>query len=232
MSKKSPKKYALCFVDDDPDERARFKKYLHKYYFIGVGNNFPQAERDLKKTHKGGVDLFVLDMYFPTKENTDAERRELDKKWEEFCSAENELTTALQKMGQSVKGGSNLAREAQSQKAQFVFFTRKGTLDEATEAYEHLKALSVIKKPDPKILRKPRSNKTEIKNARDKAMKNQAYQIYEKIHSAIKRASPSLSGQAFVAMRFTKLLDAAYSEGIKRAICAAGYEPVIMRLEE
>jgi hypothetical protein len=231
MSKRSPKKYALCFVDDDPDERARFKKYLKRYYFIGVGNTFQQAERDLKKTYKGGVDLFVLDMYFPTKENTDADRIELDKKWEKFCIAENRLQIALTKMGQSVKGGSKLAKEAQSRKKQFVFFTRKGNLDAAIEAYEDLRALSVIKKPDPEISNEPREEK-QIKNARDKAMKNQAYQIYGKINSAIRRASPSLSGQAFVAMWFTEILDAAYNEGIKYAIETAGYKPVIIRLEE
>jgi hypothetical protein len=111
-----------------------------------------------------------------------------------------------------------------------VFFTRKGNLDAAIDAYEDLRALSVIKKPDPPILKEPRSDQKQIKNARDKAMKNQAYQIYEKINSAIERASPSLSGQAFVAMWFTNLLDVAYRKGIEAAIRAAGYKPVIMRL--
>jgi hypothetical protein len=228
MSKKT---YALCFIDDDPDERSRFKKYLQKYYFIGVGNTFQQAEHDLQKTHDGKVDLFVLDMYFPTKENTYADRKELHKKWEEFCIAENALKTVLTKMGQTLNGGRKLARQAKSRKAQFVFFTRKGNLDDATEAYEEVGALSVIKKPDPDIPNKPRS-KIQIKNARDKAMKNQAYQIVGKINSAIDRASPSLSGQAFVAMWFTKILDAAYSKGIEHAIRKAGYKPVVIRLKE
>jgi hypothetical protein len=231
MAGKSHKKYALCFIDDDPDERARFKKYLKKYYLIGVGNTFQQAEHDLRKTYRGGVDLFVLDMYFATEENTDTDRRDLDEKWEEFRIAERKFKTALTKIGQSVDGGRRLAMEAQSRKKQFVFFTRKGFLDDATEAYEGLRTLSVIKKPDPRILSKARSKK-QIKNARDTAMKNQAYRISEKINSAIKRARPSLSGHAFVAMWFTKILDAAYSKGIKRAIHAAGFEPVIIRLKE
>ena len=80
-------KYALCFVDDDPDELARFKKFLGKHYFIGVGTTPARAMRDLKKTYNGKVDLFVLDMFFPTKVNSEKEREDLDQTWEKFCAA-------------------------------------------------------------------------------------------------------------------------------------------------
>jgi hypothetical protein len=57
-------------------------------------------------------------------------------------------------------------------------------------------------------------------------------QIKERIDLAINRASPSLSGQAFVAMWFTKKLNSVYSQGIKPAIRAAGYRPMIIRMKE
>jgi hypothetical protein len=47
-----------------------------------VGTTLSRAIRDLKKTYSGKVDLFILDMYFPTKVNSDAERQTLDQTWE------------------------------------------------------------------------------------------------------------------------------------------------------
>lgn len=227
----SKKIYALCFVDDDPDELSRFKKYLQKYYFIGVGTTLTRAVRDLRRTYAGKIDLFVLDMYFPTKVNDDADREKLDRTWENFCVADNELKTVLANLEQTLKGGRKLAEQAKSRRTPFVFFTRKGNLNDAIEAYEDIKALSVIKKPDPASSTSTRS-KIKIKYARDEAMKRLADQISDKMNSAIDRASPSLSGQAFVAMWFTKELNAVYSRGIKPAIRAAGYKPMIIRMKE
>jgi hypothetical protein len=223
------RKYAVCFVDDDPDELARFKKCFGSSYFVGVGKNFQRAVNDLRRTYTRKPDLFVLDMYFPTKVNTDTERDNLNQKWENFCVANNELRTVLASMEQTIVR--RLAERAKSQRAPFVFFTRKGNLVDAIEAYEHIRALSVIKKPDPPIPGKERS-KLEIKSARDKAMKELADQIKEKIDLAMNRASPSLSGQAFVAMSFARKLNAAYSNGIKPAIRSAGYKPMIIRMKE
>jgi hypothetical protein len=228
------RKFALCFVDDDPDELSRFKTYLKKHYFIGVGTTLARAVSDLRKTYKGKVDLFVLDMYFPLKQNSDAERERLDQTWEKFCAADSELKSVLGRMQQTFDGGRNLAKQAKSRRAPFVFFTRKGNLHDAIVAYEDTGALSVIKKPDPANPNKTRS-KLAIKIARDKALKNDVTRedgIVRRIDLAIERASPSLSGQAFVAMWFARRLYAAYSKGIKPAIVAAGYKPMIIRMKE
>jgi hypothetical protein len=230
----SNRKFALCFIDDDSDELSRFKTYLEKYYFIGTGTTLERAISDLRKTYKGKVDLFVLDMYFPLKENSDAERELLDQTWEKFRAAESELKSVLAHMQQTFNGGRNLARQAKSRRTPFVFFTRKGNLIDAIEAYEDTGALSVIKKPDPASSNKTGS-KLEIKIARDKALKNDLHReggILRRIELAIDRASPSLSGQAFVAMWFSRPLHAAYSSGIKPAIVAAGYKPMIIRMKE
>src|ERR1700722_9022631 len=118
----SNRKFALCFIDDDSDELSRFKTYLEKYYFIGTGTTLERAISDLRKTYKGKVDLFVLDMYFPLKENSDAERELLDQTWEKFRAAESELKSVLAHMQQTFNGGRNLARQAKSRRTPFVFF--------------------------------------------------------------------------------------------------------------
>ena len=92
------RKLALCVVDDDPDELARFERYMKKEFYFGIGSCVDDAQRDLESKHKRKPDLFVLDMYFPTKVNNDADRAALDQRWEEFCAAEEKLKT------QSLKG--------------------------------------------------------------------------------------------------------------------------------
>jgi hypothetical protein len=84
------KKYFVCFVDDDPDELSRFKRYFDDSYFVGVGTNFTRALNDLRRRHAGKPDLFVLDMYFPNRVNTQAERDTLNETWEKLCGANNE----------------------------------------------------------------------------------------------------------------------------------------------
>jgi hypothetical protein len=92
------------------------KNILNNIILSGLEILFQQAERDLKKTYKGEVDLFVLDMYFPTKENTDTDRIEVDQNWEQFCIAENKLHTALMKVGQSMKGWQQTCKASSSPK--------------------------------------------------------------------------------------------------------------------
>jgi CheY-like chemotaxis protein len=225
------KRYAVCFVDDDPDDLRRFKKHFSTSYFIGVGTNFPRALQDLRKTHAGKPDLFVLDMYFPNRVNTEVERHALDETWEKLCVANNEMSAVLAKMEQTTDGGRRLAQHAKSQKRPFVFFTRKGDLAGAIEAYENIGALSVIKKPDPPIPSNKRS-KLQIKAARDEAMKKLSEQIREKIDQAITRAIPSRSGQAFVAMSYAGYLKAAFDTGIEPAVRSAGYSSMIIRKKE
>jgi hypothetical protein len=217
---------------DDPDELARFKKFLGRYYFVGVGNTISRAMRDLKKTYNGKVDLFVLDMYFPTKVNSDAERELLDQTWEKFCATENELKTVLAKLEQTIQGGRKLAHEVKKQRSQFVFFTREGNLNDAIEAYEDIRAISVIKKPDPPPSSGGTRSRQKMKIARNSALKKLADHISSKIDAGIDRASPPLSHQAFVAMSFDKKLNRVYAKGIKPAIRSCGYKPMIIRTKE
>jgi hypothetical protein len=134
-------------------------------------------------------------------------------------------------MEQTIDGGRRLAQRAKSQGRQFVFFTRKGNLVDAIDAYENIGALSVIKKPDPPSLAKTRS-KLQIKAARDEAMRRLSDQIKEKIDLAISRAIPSRSGQAFVAMSYAGYLKAAFDNGIEPAVRSTGYSPMIIRRKE
>ena len=226
------RKYALCFVDDDPDELARFKKFLGKHYFVGVGTTLSRAMRDLKKSYNGKVDLFVLDMYFPTKLNSSAERELLDQTWEKFCAIENELKTVLAKLEQTIQGGRKHASEVKNRRGQFVFFTRKGNLNDAIEAYEDIGALSVIKKPDPSPSSGGTRSRQKMRTARDSALKKLADHISSKIDAAIDRASPPLTDQVFIAMSFDKKLNSLYIKGIRPAIRSCGYKPMIIRTKE
>jgi hypothetical protein len=225
-------KLALCVVDDDPDELARFEKFLKKDFDVGSGSSVDDAQRDLKRKHKRQPDLFVLDMYFPTKVNSDADRAALDQKWEEFSAAEQKFKTALLQMGQSLKGGRTLARRVKLLGKRFVFFTRKGNLSDAIEAYEHTGALSVIRKPDPPLSAGAPRSKKETEKARDEAMKELANNVRDEIKSAVERAVPALSKKAFIAMWYNKEVGRAYERGIVPAVRAFGYKPLLIKNKE
>ncbi len=94
------------------------------------------------------VDLYVLDMYYPTGgSSSDAQLSKLGKAWDEFRAAEAVFKRLLAELGQDFAGGRALAKQISSQRSlvatPFVFFTRKGNRLDAIEAYEHIKALSV-----------------------------------------------------------------------------------------
>ena len=184
------RKRALCFIDDDPNELSRFKQAVEHRYVVGTGTTLAVAKDDLKRQGRRHVDLFVLDMYFPNEGmNTPAELSKLGKAWDKFCSAEDDLKKVLAELGQSFAGGRALAKQITSRrflaKARFVFFTRKGNLLDAIEAYEHTGALSVIKKPDP---RQPVSE-SERTQAYDDAMITNSGALIRALESAIHRAS-------------------------------------------
>ena len=226
------RRLALCVVDDDAAELARFRKYLKEYFDIGIGSSVEDSQKDLEQRHQRKPDLFVLDMYFPTKVNTDADRAALDQKWEDYCAAEGKWKTALLQLGQSLKGGRALAKQVRSLGKRFVFITRKGNLNDGIEAYEQIGALSVIRKPDPPLsVGAPRSKK-QTQKARDHAMKELANNVRDEIKSAVQRAVPALSKKAFVAMWYDKQVVPAYECGIDPAIRAAGYKPVLIKNKE
>jgi hypothetical protein len=155
----------LCFVDDDRDELDRFKRAIAGDDFaVGIGTTIDEARNDLRAQGKARLfgwlpasrhaDLFVLDMYYPTGGvRTKAQLMTLERAWDDFRVAETTLKNRLAELGQEFAGGRRLAQQASTLRSfiatPFVYFTRKGTLSDVIEAYEQIKALSVIKKPDP-----------------------------------------------------------------------------------
>ena len=142
------------------------------------------------------------------------------------------MKTALFQFGQSLKGGRALAKQARSLAKRFCFITRKGNLNDEIEAYEHIGALSVIRKPDPPLSVGAARSKKQTKKARDHAMKEPANNIRDEIKSAVQRAVPALSKKGIRAMWYDKQVVPAYKRRIDPAIHAAGYKPVLIKNKE
>jgi CheY-like chemotaxis protein len=150
------RKNSLCFIDDDVAELERIRKALGDYFVLGAGTSVKAALDDLEKVQGSRrVDLYVLDMYFPRQgPNSPEELSRLGEAWDDFRKAEADLKVVLHQLGQDFDGGRKLAEQVSPggsfTRKPFVFFTRKGNLIDAITAYEHTRALSVIKKPDPR----------------------------------------------------------------------------------
>ena len=43
------RRLALCVVDDDAAELARFRKYLKEYFDIGIGSSVEDSQKDLEE---------------------------------------------------------------------------------------------------------------------------------------------------------------------------------------
>jgi hypothetical protein len=191
----------LRFVDDDRNELERFKQAIASdELIVGTGTTLGEALNDLKAQGKRRffsllppsrhVDLFVLDMYYPTGgSSSDAQLSKLGKAWDEFRAAEAVFKRVLAELGQDFSGGRTLAKQISSQRplvaTPFVFFTRKGNVSDAIEAYEHTKALSVIKKPDPKLP----VNESERRQAYDRAMIDNRDNVLRALEHALHRAN-------------------------------------------
>jgi CheY-like chemotaxis protein len=142
---------AVCFVDDDPEEIRRFRRFLAERFLVGGGTSLSGALEDLRRQGRQEPDLFVFDLYFPEGgPNTREEQREIAEAWSRLLEAKARLLSVLEHLRQSPRGGFALARQATAAfpGVPFSFFTRKGTLEDAIEAID-LGAASVIKKPDP-----------------------------------------------------------------------------------
>jgi CheY-like chemotaxis protein len=141
----------VCFVDDDPEEIRRFRRYLEGRFLVGAGTSLPEALEDLRKQGRDAPDVFALDLYFPRGEpNTPEERAELGRAWSRFLEARAELLGVLGRLRQSPEGGFVLARQLTERfpGIPVAFFTRKGTLEDAIQALEE-GAAAIVKKPDP-----------------------------------------------------------------------------------
>ncbi len=173
-------KHAVCFIDDDPAELRRFQECLGEYFVIGAGTTREAALEDLRSQGRGHPDLFVLDMYFPEAgANTDSELAELQAAWDEVVRAQTALQAVLAKLGQSSRGGQELAKRVHGP---YVFFTRKATLEEGMRALQQ-GARTVIKKPDPTERERQGRSRAE---AYDQALRNRAREIAAEITRAIR----------------------------------------------
>jgi DNA-binding NarL/FixJ family response regulator len=180
------RRHAICFVDDDPEEVRRFRANLEQYFAIGAGSSLREAVADLPGGRK--PDLFVLDLYFPEGAlNTQEQLERLHSARRQFLAAQARFNSVLAALGQRPQGGLGLARRVRDQygRCACVFFTRKGTLEDAIMAQE-FGALKVMKKPDP--------NDADIEGrslseAYDLAFNNNSAKIAAEIEDIIKTTS-------------------------------------------
>jgi hypothetical protein len=189
-------KYSLCFVDDDEYELKRFKTAFEDEFYVGIGTDLGKAEANLRAVlprrmfnfWRRKVNLYVLDMYFPTgTTNTPEQRAKLAEAWGNCCKANQQLRTVLAELHQTFDGGRELAarvkRRGLFRKPPFVFFTRKGNIEDGILAYEQVKAMAVIKKPDP-------WDETDTsETAKDDALFSSRETVGKKLQSAIDNAS-------------------------------------------
>lgn len=156
------RKYSLCFVDDDEHELKRFKAAFEGEFYVGIGTDLGKAEANLtenmprRQFHfwRPRVHLYVLDMYFPIgTTNTPEQRAKLAKALVDCRKANQHLKAVLGELHQTFDDGRNQATRVKHRgfvrKTPFVFFTRKGNLEDSILAYEEVKPIAVIKKPDP-----------------------------------------------------------------------------------
>ena len=189
------KKYSLCFVDDDENELNRFKKAFESEFYVGIGTDLGKAEANLTaglprrryNFWRRKVTFYVLDMYFPTgTTNTPEQRAKLAKAWGDCCKANRQLKTVLAELHQTFDGGRELAarvmRRGLLRKPAFVFFTRKGNIEDGILAYEQVKPMAVIKKPDPW------DENDMSEEAKDDALFRSCDTIAKKLQSAIDTA--------------------------------------------
>ncbi len=145
MSRKS-----ICFVDDDPAEIKRFKAALGTRFIIGAGQSIDQALKDLRAKGGRGPALFLLDLFYPEgAQLTPEQRARLHDERRALLKAQSRFRQVLAELGQTTSGGFTLAHSLRRRsRAPFAFFTRKGALEDAIDAYDQ-GAVAVIKKPDP-----------------------------------------------------------------------------------
>ena len=184
----SSRKSVVCFVDDNPHEIKRFRKYLKKYFVIGSGTSISDALKDLNKQGYKKPDLFILDLYFPDgPRHTEEEIMELCRAREALLDAEGEFVMHMAKLRLSSHGGLKLASDLRERWGAhpFIYFTRKGTLEESVRCLKQ-GALKVIKKPDPN---KREKECETVRKAYDLAFKNNAGKIAFEIEDAIRTSS-------------------------------------------
>jgi CheY-like chemotaxis protein len=153
----------LCFIDDEQSELSRVDRALSQDFDVGAGPNLDSAVRRLR----GRPQLFVLDMYYgPETKNDD--RTRVSDAWRELIDAQRKFYELLRSLGQSADGGLELADHVRRRypDVPIVFFTRKGSLEDADRAFR-AGATAVLKKPDARV---PADRSVAPEAALDQAM--------------------------------------------------------------
>lgn len=188
------RKYTICFVDDQKDELQRFRHNLGEFFVIGAGRTVDEALDDLEQhQHIKKPDLFVLDMYFPIEQDSSGRaERDLHSARRRFLVALKEYRDTLARFDQTADGG---FRNLDSVRTRYkplhkpvVFFTRKGTLDDAIKAYDE--SVPLVKKPDPDLSAATLARDEEdLKGLYDAAFREKATYVASEFRRIIRAAS-------------------------------------------
>ncbi|MEJ2704937.1 MAG: hypothetical protein P8Z79_21065 [Sedimentisphaerales bacterium] len=123
----------VCFVDDDPSEVEAFNRVFGEDFTLAVGTTSTAVLDELSK--KGlKPNLFVLDLYFSEgPASSDSERDRMVQLKNEVDKAQKRLSDYLVAIRQSRNGGIAIMERIRRDypTTPIVFYTRKGTLDDA-----------------------------------------------------------------------------------------------------
>jgi CheY-like chemotaxis protein len=181
------RKKVICFVDDDPKERARFEEAMaSKEQIICVTESgYPECMAKLTAKGLKHPHLWVLDLYFPEQgvTNTQEERDEMARRYGELEQKVREFRAYLKSIGQGAQGGLDLLKRCrENHRAPVVMFTRKGNLEDALTCLDS-GAVAVLKKPMPANLSGSSNDQTVQLN---QAMAQQAGYLAGKFMDAIR----------------------------------------------
>lgn len=133
--------------------------------------------------------MFVLDLYFGPS-LTDKQKKELSEAKLEYLRAKRDFQKFVWDLDHKPEGGKRIVDQIKSQFVQkpgYVFFTRKGTLEDAVNVMPpDGDALAVIKKPDPDELP---DTAQELEAANGAALERHIDSIAAEIDYALTRAS-------------------------------------------
>jgi CheY-like chemotaxis protein len=140
----------ICFIDDDPVEVDVFKTVFGEDFSVIASTKLTSVLEQLESVQKRPR-LFVLDLYFPKgRESSQTERTQMIKLRGKVEHAQRELSEYLFTIGQDKSGGIEILRRVREKypSVPIVFYTRKGTLEDAIYCKVE-GADDVLKKPPP-----------------------------------------------------------------------------------
>jgi CheY-like chemotaxis protein len=120
-------------VDDDPVEVEVFRRVFGDEFEVVASTGLDAVLERLREVGNRPR-LFVLDLYFPRdRESTQAERARMIKLKEDVEQAQRRLSEYMSSIGQDRSGGVGLLEQVRKKcpGVPVVFYTRKGTLEDA-----------------------------------------------------------------------------------------------------